>query len=163
MDRIEYVEPEVLQALMPLEPIPADTLLIEEVEKALTQLPLEMQELVVQRIYQGKTINQIAQVFGITRESVILELNDALHRLRLLLSDYVQKRWNIQIASGCSLCIHPQNEIINRMLENKPDSESWGTFGKRLSIEIGEKIGPPRILITHLNHIKRSTNGAFGG
>jgi hypothetical protein len=162
MARIDYVEPEVLQSLIPLEPASVDPLLKAQVDKALAQLPMDQQELVIARIYQGKTLNQIMKLNNLSRESVISEFNEAMRQLQLLLADFVWNRWNIGTGPVCRICGHPQLEIINRMLENKPDSESWGAFGKRLSIEIGEKIGPPRILITHQNHIKRSTNGAFG-
>ncbi len=162
MARIDYVEPEVLQSLISLETAPVDPRLKAEVEKALAQLPEHLQELVIARIYQGKTLNQIMRLNNLPRELVISELKEAMRQLRLLLADFVRNRWNIEIGPICRICVHPQRENINRMLRNKPDSQSWGLFGKHLRREIGENIGPPRVFITHLNHIERSRNDYAG-
>jgi hypothetical protein len=143
-----------LEEFEPIEISPPDPTLAEEVNRALELLPGQLQQIMVDRVYQGMTISQLAHFYGISEKEAGAALYEAKRQLRAHLADFVYRRWKIRAHGGCRFCGHPKSDIIEKMLEEKSDRESWGMFGRRLSKVLGEKINPPRLLIAHSNHIK---------
>jgi len=107
------------------------------------------------RYWEMLTQKEIARYLGITPIEVRAIIKLAHAKLRPYLANYVRERWHFSPRGVCPICTHPRRAIIERLLDEKTRSESWGEFGQKLSKTIGEKINPPRLLIVHLNHIQK--------
>jgi hypothetical protein len=141
-----------LEQLEPIEVNQPDPELVRAVNSAMQKLPIRLRYIVIDKFYRGMTISQIAQCHGINRRRAEADIYEAKRLLRYHLADFVRDRWDIKVSGICKLCTYPKSGTIERMLKGKKDSESWGSFGKRLSKVIGERINPPRVLIAHLKH-----------
>lgn len=151
---ILIVDPQSLEGLNPIEVSPPDSALVKAVNHALRKLPAQQRQIIKDRFYRGMTISQIVDARGLTEKQAVAALYVAKRRLQALLADFARRRWNIKKSGDCRICTHPKQKIINRLLNEKSNSESWAAFNIRLSKAIGERINPPRSLIAHLAHIK---------
>ena len=125
------------------------------VADALKYLDSRQKKIIHLRYWEQLTLKEIGCCIGlsITEVKAILKQSHALLRPHLI--DYARKRWSFEPRGRCLICIHPNRNIIEKMLEDKAQSETWGSFGDRLEKTIGEKINPPRLLIIHLKHIQK--------
>jgi hypothetical protein len=160
---ILIVDPHRLEGLNPIEVSPPDPMLARAVHRALRRLPAQQRQIVKDRFYRGMTISQIADAHGLTEKQAVAALYVAKRRLQALLADFARQRWGAKKSQSCRICTHPKQTLINRLLDEKSNSESWGAFNIRLSKVIGERINPPRLLITHLAHIKNRKKEAGNG
>lgn len=130
-----------------------DPALVNAVERALAGLsPLE-RDIIIQRVYNGRPMPDIARQNNISYRQAHSLFYDARRRLRTLLADFVRERWGIETSGICRICFHPEKNKIESLLKSRSSRESWRKFNNRLEKAIGEKINPPIILINHLKHI----------
>ncbi len=159
MIRILFLDPIELEQVEPFNIAPPDPVLVEVVDKAIIKLPDHLRQIMVQKISMGMSAQQIANINGLTKKQVVAALYEAKRLLKMHLSDFVLKRWNIKARGRCRICEHRNRNIIEKMLLEKRRSETWGSFNKRLCERIGERFAPPKILIAHYNHMKNRTGG----
>jgi len=151
-------------ALLAIEELPgpaqSDSEIVSAVQNAIEQLPTAQREIITARFYEGLTLDQIGARLGLTRKGVLAQNYAAIRSLKYQLSSFVKAKWGIEVSGLCRICRHPKRSEIEKMLLSKSKHETWGAFGKRLKREIGERIHPPRILISHLGHLKGGGNDA---
>ena len=123
------------------------------VGKALQELPPMLRNLITDRHFRGLKLTEIARENGISVKAARAELHEAERLLRQRLAEFAGARWKLAKVSVCRICKHPRKALIECLLASKRDSESWGAFCRRLEKRIGERVHPPRILITHLGHM----------
>jgi hypothetical protein len=157
MTEIFFMDPLELERVEPVDIAPPDPFLVEAVDQAIRSLPDYLQEKVIQKTRMGMSAQQIANASGQSKRQVTAALYEARRLLKMHLSDFVLRRWNIKACGRCRICDHPKRAIIEEMLQEKRRSETWGSFNRRLLERIGERFSPPKILIAHLNHIKVRT------
>jgi len=132
------------------------------VGKALQELPPKLRNLITDRHFRGLSMADVARENGITIKSARAGLHEAERQLRQRLAEFAGARWKLAKVSVCRICKHPKKAVIERLLASKKDSESWGVFCRRLERRIGERVHPPRVLITHFGHMgiqERRTDG----
>lgn len=154
MPRVIFVEPKELEQIEPIGVALPDPTLVAAVDKAINKLPANLRELVIQKVKLGMTARQIAKASNITEKEVVTAYYEAKRQLKIQLADFVFNRWGIKSYGICTICGHPRQDVIDKMLHGKRQSESWGSFNRRLMATIGERFTPPKLLIAHLNHIK---------
>jgi hypothetical protein len=153
MNRLVFVDPQQLKDVEVFRVTSADPALIDAVQRALNRLPGHLQEIIIQKIYLGMSIGQIARLSGVQERQILSDYGEAKRQLKCFLTDFVRERWGIESNSNCRWCGHRKVSLVEKMLQRKRESESWGSFGKRLSTALGEKIGPPKTLLAHIRHM----------
>ncbi len=132
---------------------------MEAVNDALEGLDSNLQQIVHERYFEGLTMPQIAERTKIAEKEVIKRIYEAKRQLKMILAEFVRKRWGLQIKGVCRICTHPQKEKINSILRNKKDSDSWSGICSKIETEVGDRIYPPQILKAHIKHINRNITG----
>ncbi len=155
MHRIIYLDPEIIQHLRPFSAQPPDPELIETVNKGLERLEPDLRQIVHERYFEGLTVPQIAERNDISEKEVVKRIYEAKRQLKMMLAEFVRKRWGLQIKGVCKICMHPQKETIDTILRNIDDGESWRRICKKIEKAVGDKIYPPQILKAHMKHMNR--------
>jgi hypothetical protein len=163
MNRFVFVDPQKLKDVEVFRVTSTDPALIDAVQRALNTLPSQLREIIIQKIYLGMSIGQIARLRGVQERQILSDYGEAKRKLRFHLAGFVRERWGINADGICRLCGHPNAALIEKMLQKKRPSESWGSFCKRLSKSLDEKIGPPKVLIAHIKHLNYQNNEAGNG
>ncbi len=159
MHRIIYLDPEIIQHLKASASQPPDPELVEAVNDALEGLDSDLQQIVHERYFEGLTVPQIAERNKIPENEVVKLIYEAKRQLKMMLAEFVRKRWGLQIKGVCKICTHPQKEKINSILQNKKDGDSWREICSKIEAEVGDRIYPPQILKAHIKHINRNITG----
>ncbi len=158
MHRIIYLDPEIIEHLNTFASRPPDPELIETVNEALERLESDLRQIVYERYFEGLSIPQIAERNKITDKEVVRRIYEAKRQLKMMLAEFVRRRWGLQIEGVCKICKHPRREMIDSILRNKTDDESWRRICKRIEKEVGDRIHPPQILKAHIKHMNREYN-----
>lgn len=96
---------------------------------------------------------QIAERNDISEKEVVKRIYEAKRQLKMMLAEFVRKRWGLQIKGVCRICTHPQKETIDTILRNIDDGESWRKICREVENAIGDRIYPPQILKAHMKHM----------
>lgn len=158
MHRIIYLDPEIIEHLNAFASRPPDPELIETVNEALERLESDLRQIVHERYFEGLTVPQIAERNEITEKEVIKRIYEAKRQLKMMLAEFVRRRWGLQIEGVCKICRHPQREMIDSILRNKNDGDSWRRICKKIEEDVGDRIHPPQILKAHIKHMNRKYN-----
>ncbi len=155
MNRIIYVDPEIIDILK-IAPSPnPDPELAAAVGSALKKLEPELTEIIRERVYEGRKISEIALNLNKSEKDIIALLYEAKRQLKILLADFVKQRWGIETKGNCRICAHASREIIENILTIKKENDSWRQITAKIQEATGERFHPPQILKAHLKHIKR--------
>jgi len=69
--------------------------------------------------FSGVKISELA----IKNEKTVIEIKKLIYEarriLRIILSEFAEKRWGIQIKGHCRICIHPRRAEIENILRSK--------------------------------------------
>jgi len=153
LKRIIFTAPDKLEALNNCSSIEADPELIAEVNRALEQLEPPLRELLKMWYYEGARITDIARVFNISEKEISRRLYEAKRQMKILLADFVKKRWGVDTGGICRICAHPRRSAIAKILSDRGRNESWKSINERLLEAVGEEFQPPQILKAHIKHM----------
>lgn len=152
--RIRRYEPDWLAAGGPNPLSTPDPDLVRTVRKAVERLAEPWRAIIEERYFEGLTFPQIARRHKMSMTAVAAAYYEATRQLREQLAAFAAKRWNLKVGGLCRVCRHKDRDVIESMLTRKSPDETWSAFGNRLYQAIGERIGPPIVLICHQKHMK---------
>jgi hypothetical protein len=155
LKRIILLDPEILDVLEDHRSPDPDPELLSRVNEALEQLHPEHRELLKMWYYDGARMRDIARVLDKSEKEIKELLYEAKRQMKILLADFVRKRWGVGTKGICRICSHPQRNIIERILSNKVSGESWRKINDNIFKAIGTRFQPPQILKAHLKHMKQ--------
>lgn len=155
MHRIIYLDPEIIQHLRAFTPQSSDPELIKTVDKALERLESDLRQIIHERYFEGLSVPQIAERNDISEKEAVKRIYEAKRQLKMMLAEFVRKRWGLQVKGVCRICTHEQKETIDTILQNIKGGESWRRICRKIEKAIGERIHPPQILKAHLKHMNR--------
>lgn len=148
------MDPEIIQQVKAgLHPSP-DPEIIEAVEDAMRRLGPNLSDIIHQRYFEGLTTAEIAARNEIDEKKAVALIYEGKRRLRLLLADFVERRWQVKTGRLCRICRHPQRQRIEEILVEYNGSCSWTVMNERLQRVVGERFNPPQILKAHLRHME---------
>jgi RNA polymerase sigma factor (sigma-70 family) len=77
---------------------------------------------------------------------------NALNKLKLILKDYVEKRFKLRVEgeSNCIICQSPYREELDRIIRGKRKEETWKRIIRILQDHYDLRIKAPQTLIGHL-------------
>lgn len=155
MNRIIYVDPEIIDILT-IGPSPSpDPELVAAVGSALKKLEPKLSEIIHERVYEGRKISEIAVNLNKSEKDITALLYEAKRQLKILLADFVKQRWGIETKGNCRICNHDSREKIEKILITKKENDSWRQSTAKIQKAVGERFHPPQILKAHLKHMKR--------
>lgn len=153
MHRIVFLEPELIQNLKNDPRSDPDPELVKAVDEALLSLDPDLCRLVHERYFEGLTVREISERNHIPESEAIAGIYQAKRRLKMLLAEFVKKRWKIKVDGVCRICVHPQKEKIETILHSRKKTESWAVTCRRVEYLLGERIQPPQVLKAHMKHM----------
>lgn len=155
MKRIIYLDPELLDLVEDRESPDTDPELITRVNEALEKLEPELRRLLKMRYYDGARIRHIAGALNKSENEITGLLYEAKRQMKILLADFVRKRWGVESSGICRICAHPKRAVIEKILSTRKRSESWRAINGRIFEAVGESFQPPQILRAHLRHMNK--------
>lgn len=156
MPEIIYLDPVFLQNLPAFRSSPTDPDIIEAVSEALKTLDPETERLIRERFFEGLSLNEIANRNNIDVREVVRSLYEGNRQLKILLSDFVKRKWGIKPNGICRICGHPKRTEIEGILNKRDNSRSWGQVCRAVEKATGERFQPPQILKAHIKHMKNN-------
>jgi len=132
--------------------------IIEEVNRAISKLPKSDREFVQLYWFEGRSVDELASIFGKRRHNIESLNKRILRKLKYHLAGYVRERFGIDVDSGedCIICNHPQREEIDKLLLAKKESETFRPIYRKLRERFGIVVSTPQILIGHMKyHIQK--------
>jgi hypothetical protein len=154
LHRITFLDPMMIQNLKAVSGSEPDPELVEAVDKALLRLDPDLRRLIRERYFEGLTVGEISERNNLPEPQAIAGIYEAKRRLKVLLADFVRKRWGIEVTGVCSICSHPRKEEIENALRARKSTESWGSTCRKIEQLIEERIQPPQVLKAHIRHMK---------
>jgi hypothetical protein len=148
-----YLDPGLLVVVGAAGSIQPDPRVVLAVRRAMRRLSDRQREIIEARFGECLTFKQIGIRLGLTPSAVRIDYYAAVRALKHHLASFVERRWRVKADGLCRICSHPKRVKIEEMLRAKSGRETWGAFGRRLEVAIGERFQPPRILISHLGHM----------
>lgn len=156
MPEIIYLDPEFLQNLPAIRSRPTDPDIIKAVTEALKRLKPETERLVRERFFEGLSLAEIADRNNIDVREVVRSLYEGKRQLKILLSDFVKRKWEITPDGLCRVCGHPKRTEIEEILIKRDSSQSWGKICRMVEKATGTRLQPPQILKAHIKHMKNN-------
>ncbi|MEE9555152.1 MAG: sigma-70 family RNA polymerase sigma factor [candidate division Zixibacteria bacterium] len=156
MHRILFLDPEFLQNIQAIRDHPADPEIIEAVTEALKRLPPETERLIRERFFEGLSLSEIAERSDIDFKEVVRAIYEGKRQLKILLSEFVKRRWGIKPEGICRVCGHPKRKEIERIVIKCNRSRSWGEICAAVEKATGERFHPPQILKAHIKHMNNN-------
>jgi hypothetical protein len=154
LHRIIFLDPEIIQNLKAISLGEPDPRLVEAVDEALQSLDPSLGLLIRERYFEGLTIKEISERNSLPEPQVIAGVYEARRRLKMLLAEFVRKRWGIEVKGVCRICTHPRRDEIEAILSSRGKNESWGVTCRRVESLLKERIQPPQVLKAHTKHMK---------
>ena len=159
MHRIIYMDPNLLEGLeLKMRPDP-DPEIDFEVNQAMERIDPALRDLLKARYYDGKTLSELAAEFGIDDKNVRRLLYKAVREMKIQLADFVRRRWGIENAHVCWVCVHPERDKIEAILREKSESNSWRHITERIFEAAGRRFPPPQVLKAHMAHMESWKGG----
>jgi len=153
LHRIIYLDPEIIQQFKSTSKQSPDPAIVTAVSEAIEKLDHGLRRVVHERYFEGLSLPEIAARNGIGQREVIGNLYEAKRLLKLMLADFVSRRWGVKPPGICRVCTHPKREIIENILKTVDGSSSWAEICRRVEAATGERFHPPQILKAHQKHI----------
>lgn len=126
----------------------------ESVRTAIKRLPQSQQTIISMYYFEDAPFEQIAIETGLSPKQIRKLLSAAKTTLKYSLRNLAINRWPSLgvILPACPICLHKRRPEIDKMIQAKPDSQSWRLFNKALFKEFGLKINPPILLKYHIEY-----------
>lgn len=154
MHRTIFLDPDIIENLKTISRADPDPELVEAVSEALLTLSPDLRRIICERYFEGLTIGEISERNQLAETEAISRIYEARRRLKMLLAEFVRKRWGITVEGVCRICAHRKKEEIETILRTRRPSESWGSTCRRVERLLKERVQPPQILIAHMKHMK---------
>ena len=135
--------------------------LIRTVRDAISTLSPREREFVYRYYYNGESNRKIAIEMGMTAGRLDRLHRRILNRLKVVLADFVMKKYNltVEIGADCPICQSAYRDDINRLILAKPPEATWRGVIQTIRDEYGLKITSPQVLIGHQKyHIKKESD-----
>jgi len=136
---------------------PALESLKTDVRQALDMLEKYQSRAIIMYYFEEKTISEIEKELGLNEKQIRSLIRKGLVILRHALANKAAARWRelAKARPSCPICIHEQRKAIEKMLLEKPQSQSWKAFNKHLKCVLGVSFHPPIIIKHHLKFHQR--------
>jgi len=153
---IIYLDPIFIENLPTFPSRPTDPDIIKAVSEALKTLNPEIERLISERFFEGLSLTEIANRNNIDVREVVHALYEGKRQLKILLSDFVKRKWGIRPDGICRICSHPKRTEIEGILIKRDSSRSWGQICRAVEKATGERFQPPQILKAHIKHMNNN-------
>ena len=123
----------------------------EEVAQAVSSLPKEERELIERFHFMGQSYRELSASTGRAIHRLEAMHQRAVRRLRKLLNPLVKELYGLSDKSppACPLCRSPARAEIDRVIAEKPESETWRTTLTRIREDYGITVKSPQLIIGH--------------
>jgi len=130
------------------------TPVIAAVRAAIRRLDPDQQELVGQLYYFGRTIPELAAATGSSRSRLEAQHDRIKRRLRVLLADFVRRRYGIGAAErrSCPICDQPRADAIDRHIAAKRPAHTRRPIMRAIREKTGLDLRSPHALIGHTRY-----------
>jgi len=130
--------------------IQKDVELEKKVERALGKLTEEERKLILYFYYDCFSYEKISEILGKEKYKLEKIHKDAKEKLKILLRDYVEKRFGISTrAPDCIICRSPHRKKLEELIKKKRNNQTWSGLIKLFKRDFGIEIKTPQILISH--------------
>jgi hypothetical protein len=130
---------------------------LESVRQEVSGLSDNHRQVIIMYYFESREITAIAIELHLNENDVRKLLREGLGQLKHRLTDLVQKRWPDRFAAlkPCPICSHPRRRQIDKLLEARKPTDSWGKVNRAVRQKFGCTFNPPSVIINHLKyHIK---------
>lgn len=126
----------------------------EAVRNAVKRLSQSQQTIITMYYFEDAPFEQIASETGLTPKQIRKSLRAAKTTLKFSLKKVAAERWPAvgQVSPACPICLNKNRDEIDRMIREKPDSQSWRMFNNGLFEKFGLKINPPILMRYHIKY-----------
>ncbi|MGB2698305.1 MAG: hypothetical protein WBD28_10670 [Candidatus Zixiibacteriota bacterium] len=129
-----------------------DVELERKVNKALGNLDEIERKFILYFYFDCFTYEKIGSLLKKRKDKLQRIHQSALDKLRLILRDYVEKRFKLKVddINDCIICQSPYRNELDRIIQGKGKEETWKRIIKILKDKYNLKIKTPQIIIGHL-------------
>jgi hypothetical protein len=122
-----------------------------EVRKAVEELPAAEKRFVELFYFEFKSYRQIAIILKKKVYKLERIHQRALGKLRILLTDFVKKRFRLEITekTDCPICSSPFREELDQLIREKKEEETHKPLINILKKRYGIDIRTPQVIIGH--------------
>jgi RNA polymerase sigma factor (sigma-70 family) len=134
------------------EKIKKDLELEKKVNQALGKLDEVERKFILYFYFDCFTYEKIASLMKKRKDKLQRIHQGALDKLKLILKDYVEKRFKLKVPdkNSCIICQSPHRNELDRIIRGKRKDETWKRIIKILKNEYNLHIKTPQILIGHM-------------
>jgi len=134
------------------EKIKKDVELERKVNQALGKLDEIERKFILYFYFDCFTYEKIASLMKKRIDKLQRIHQGALDKLKLILRDYVEKRFKLKVSdkNSCIICQSPHRNELDRIIQGKKKEETWKRIIKILKNEYNLHIKTPQILIGHM-------------
>ena len=132
--------------------IKKDQELESKVHQALNKLDEMERRFIVHFYFDGLSYCQIRRLLKTRKDKLQRIHQSALDKLRLILKDYVEKRFKLKVDcdSRCLICQSLHREELDKLIQGKKKEETWKRIIRTMDEKYHLKIKAPQVLIGHL-------------
>jgi hypothetical protein len=118
----------------------------DEVQRCLEKLPFLEKEFIRYFYFEGLPYKQISLLLKTNQRKLERMHKNILKQLKILLKDFVEKRFKLKIADEklCPICLHPKREELEKILDSKRKEESFKRilriFKEKFQLEISTPV-----------------------
>lgn len=134
------------------EKIKKDVELETKVNQALAKLDDIERKFIIYFYFDCFTYEKIVSLLKKRKDKLQRIHQSALDKLKLILKDYVEKRYKLKVddKNDCIICQSPYRNELDGIIKGKRKEETWKRIIKILKNKYNLKIKTPQILIGHL-------------
>jgi hypothetical protein len=134
------------------EKIKKDKELEQKVNEALSKLDDIERKFIVYFYFDCFSYERIGSLLKKRKDKLQRIHQNALDKLKVILKDYVEKRFKLKIGdeSDCLICQSPYRKELDRIIRGKRKEETWKRIIKIFKNKYDLEIKTPQILIGHL-------------
>jgi len=127
------------------------------IRNTIDRLSPEQKNIIIMYYFEDATFEQIINETGLNMKQIRKHLAAAKTTLKFALQKAVENRWPAAAKelTFCPICLHRYRREIEKLIVEKPDSQSWRTFNNELLKKFGIKINPPILLKYHIKYHQR--------
>ncbi len=106
----------------------------ESVRAAIKRLPQSQQTIICMYYFEDASFEQIVIETGLSPKQIRKLLSAAKTTLKYSLKKVAAERWPAigKLIPACPICFHKRRPEIDKMIQEKPDSQSWRLFKQAL-------------------------------
>ena len=124
----------------------------KKVNKALGKLDDNERKFILYFYFDCFTYDKIGSLLKKRKDKLQRIHQSALDKLKLILKDYVEKRFKLKVEekNDCVICQSPYRNDLDVIIQGKRKEETWKRIIKILKDKYNLKIKTPQVLIGHL-------------